>query len=361
MELIKLAERHIASYIGVKHALLTSMGRTALVIALKALGVGPGKSVIVPSFTCEVVVNAVKYCGAEPVFADVDPHTFNIDPEQIEAKTSRNTQAVIFIHCYGQPADVKEILEVAQKNDLFVIEDAAHSFGAEYHGSKVGVFGDVSIFSFTKNMDCSSGGALATDSDDLILKARNILKKFDTRENLVDRLRYATERRFVSFTRKERRFFASSRVINISRIDIVRKLMSQVSNKIPKVFEANDQIAAEVIEGLRTIDRNNKERRRRARNLTEIIGQYKIDGIQPPVEKEDRKHIYYLYALRVAKRKRLTKRLEKIERAVYWGLPWQCFYGRIARELSQQLVLLETNKDLSEEAYSLLISVLSSL
>jgi dTDP-4-amino-4,6-dideoxygalactose transaminase len=337
------------------------MGRTALVIALKTLGVGQGKSVIVPSFTCEVVVNAVKYCGAKPIFADVDPDTFNVRPEQIEAKISKNTQAVIFIHCYGQPADVNEILEVARKNDLFVIEDAAHSFGAEYHGSKVGIFGDVSIFSFTKNMNCSSGGALVTNSDDLILKARNFLKNFDTHGNLFGRLKHITERRLVGFTKKERRFFASSRLMSISRIDIVRKLMGKVSNKIPKVFKANDQIATEVIEGLKTIDKNNKERIRKARILTEIIGKFKIDGVQPPVEKEDRKHVYYLYALRVAKRKKLTKKLEKIERTVQWGLPWQCTYGRVARELSQQLVLLETNQDFSEKSYSMLISILSSL
>jgi len=361
MDVVRVAEHQVASYVGVKHALLTSMGRTALVVALKVLGIGSGKGVIIPSFTCEVVLNALKFCGATPIFVDVDPHTFNVDPKEVEAKITRDTHAILFINCYGQPAEIDDLLEVAQKNDLFLIEDAAHSFGAEYHGSKVGVFGDVSIFSFSKNMNCSSGGALATNSDDLMLKARNILEDLDAHENLVDRLRHTAERRLVGLARKERQFLSSSRLIDISRISIIRKLMCYASNKIPKVFYADNQIAAEVIESLKKIDRNNAERRKKARNLTDTISNLRIDSIQPPLEKDDRKHVYYLYALKVRKRKKLAKKLEEIEKNVYWGLPWQSPYGRVAKELSEHLVLLEMNQDLNEEASRLLISVLSSL
>jgi perosamine synthetase len=166
---IKKFEKSFAEYIGVKHALATSSCTGALHLSLVALGIGKGDEVIVPDISWIATASAVRYVDAEPVFADVLPDTWCIDPQDLESRITEKTKAIIPVHLYGQPANMQEILKVAKKHNLKVIEDAAPSIGAKYHGKHTGSFGDIAGFSFqgAKLIVTGEGGMLVTDNSEL--------------------------------------------------------------------------------------------------------------------------------------------------------------------------------------------------
>lgn len=166
---IKKFEKSFAEYIGVKHALTTSSCTGALHLSLVALGIGAGDEVIVPDISWIATASVVRYVGAEPVFADVLKDSWCIDPKSIENRITEKTKAIIPVHLYGQPADMQEVLRIAKKRNLKVIEDAAPSIGAEYNGKRTGSFGDISGFSFqgAKLMVTGEGGMLVTNNSDL--------------------------------------------------------------------------------------------------------------------------------------------------------------------------------------------------
>ncbi len=170
---IKKFEETFCDYIGVKHALTTSSCTGALHIALAALGIGPGDEVIVPDITWVATANAVVYVGATPVFADVDLDSWCMTPESFESLITEKTKAVIPVHLYGHPAPIEEIVKIARKHGLYIIEDAAPSVGAEWTGQKVGTFGDFAAFSFqgAKLAVSGEGGMLVTNNDELFAKA----------------------------------------------------------------------------------------------------------------------------------------------------------------------------------------------
>lgn len=175
-------ERRLSEYIGVKHALTCSSGTDALVIALMALGVEQGDAVFVPSFTFFATAEAVSLAGAEPVFVDSDPHTMNIDPESLECAVETTLsqgklkpRGVIPVDLFGLPADYERIRVVVEKHDLFILEDAAQGFGAEYKGHRACGLGDIGATSFfpAKPLGCyGDGGAVFTDDD--VLAARMV-------------------------------------------------------------------------------------------------------------------------------------------------------------------------------------------
>jgi len=165
-------EEDFSKYCDRKYGVSVSNGTVALHLALVVLGVGEGDEVIVPNFAFIAVANAVVYTGASVVAVDVEPDTWNIDPKKIEAKITKKTKAIIFVHTYGHPAEVDSILAIAKKYNLFVVEDAAEAHGAEYKGKKVGKFGDISCFSFygNKTITTGEGGMCLTDDDKLYKK-----------------------------------------------------------------------------------------------------------------------------------------------------------------------------------------------
>jgi dTDP-4-amino-4,6-dideoxygalactose transaminase len=160
-------EKEAAAFCGSEFAVGCGSGTDALVLALHALGVGPGDEVIVPPFTFFATASTVCRVGATPVFADIDPLTFNIDPAQIEAKLTRRTKAIIPVHLFGQCCDMNTIWEIAEDHQLFVVEDAAQSFGSEYHGRRCGTLGAVAAMSFypTKNLGALGDAGLVTTND----------------------------------------------------------------------------------------------------------------------------------------------------------------------------------------------------
>jgi dTDP-4-amino-4,6-dideoxygalactose transaminase len=160
-------EKESAAFCGTEFAVGCGSGTDALVLALHALGIGPGDEVIIPPFTFFATAGAVCRVGATPVFADIDPLTFNIDPDLIEAKVTRKTKAIIPVHLYGQCCDMDAIWEVAEEHQLYVVEDAAQSFGSEYRGRRCGSLGVVAAMSFypTKNLGALGDAGLVTTND----------------------------------------------------------------------------------------------------------------------------------------------------------------------------------------------------
>jgi len=165
-------EEEFAKYIGVDSAFSFGSGRMAFYAILKAMGIKGGDEIILPAYTCAVIPNAIIYCGAKPVYVDIDPKTFNMDVSKIEEKITFNTRAVIVQHMFGLPADMDKLITIAERYNLRIIEDCAQALGAEYKNKKVGSFGDAAFFSFEVSKVITTGwGGMAVTSDTLIQKA----------------------------------------------------------------------------------------------------------------------------------------------------------------------------------------------
>lgn len=172
-------EERFAAHVGAKYAVATISGTAALHLALRLLGIGPGDEVIVPALTFIATVNPVVYVGATPVVVDVDPLTWNIDPQQVEKAITRHTRAIIPVHLYGNPADMRRLREIAWRYNLYIIEDAAEALGATYEGQHVGTFGDIGIFSFNGNkvITTGGGGMLVTNNEEVAERARLLVNQ----------------------------------------------------------------------------------------------------------------------------------------------------------------------------------------
>ena len=285
---VEAFEREVAHYLGAEHAIGVASGTDALWLALKAVGVGPGDKVIVPGFTFGATASAVCNTGAEPVFVDIDPKTFNIDPEHVRdtleshPELQERVKAIIPVHLYGQPADMDEILLIAREYDLFVIEDAAQAIGAEYKGKKVGTLGHLGCFSFfpTKNLGAYGDGGLVTTND----------------EELADRVRLLR-------VHGARPKYYHHVVGTNSRLDALQAAILRV--KLPH------------LEGW------TRARQEHAAYYDERLAG--LGGIEIPYRAADRTHIYHQYTLRVGGRLRddLQQYLTEagIGTAVYYPTP----------------------------------------
>jgi len=167
-------EESFARFCGVKHAIATNNGTTALHLSLVALDLRPGDEVIIPTVTYIATANAVRYCGATPVLVDVEAATMNIDPAEIEGKITSKTKGIIPVHLYGHPAEMETVNAIARKHNLWVVEDAAEAHGAEVGGRKVGSISTCATFSFFGNkiVTTGEGGMVTTNSDALAQKLR---------------------------------------------------------------------------------------------------------------------------------------------------------------------------------------------
>jgi len=259
---VEAFEREIAHYLGAEHAIGVASGTDALWLALKAVGVGPGDKVIVPGFTFGATASAVCNTGAEPVFVDIDPRTFNIDPKHVREtleshpELQERVKAIIPVHLYGQPADMDEILALAREYDLFVIEDAAQAIGAEYKGKKVGTLGHLGCFSFfpTKNLGAYGDGGLVTTNDEELADRVRLLRVHGARPKYYHHL-----------------------VGTNSRLDALQAAILRV--KLPH------------LEGW------TRARQEHAAYYDERLAG--IEGIEIPYRAPDRTHIYHQYTLRV--------------------------------------------------------------
>jgi perosamine synthetase len=247
-------EERFAEYLGVKYVKTLSNGTIALYALLKALGIGPSDEVIVPDFSFIATASAVALAGGRPVFADIDLETYTISPDEVEARVSGRTKAVIVVHLYGHPADMDPVMEVARDKGLLVIEDCAQSHGATYKGIKTGSIGVGSAFSFyaTKNLTMGEGGAVATDSEEVA--------------NYVELLRNHGQ---------ERRYWHVSLGWN---------------------FRITNLQGAIGLAQLRKLDRMNERRREIAKIYNELLEEVS-DYVRTPIEKPWAKHVYHQYTI----------------------------------------------------------------
>ncbi len=166
-------EKRFADFQHAKHAVSVTSGTTALEISLRAMGIGCGDEVIVPAYTFMATVTAVLYVNAIPIFADIEPDTYTLDPKSVESVISDKTKCILPVHIAGRPADMDSLKKIARDNDLYILEDACQAWGSEWRGRRVGAIGNMGCFSFqsSKNVTSGEGGMIVTDDDDLYVKA----------------------------------------------------------------------------------------------------------------------------------------------------------------------------------------------
>ncbi|WP_310929111.1 DegT/DnrJ/EryC1/StrS family aminotransferase [Halogeometricum luteum] len=278
---VRRFESEFASYCGVDRGVATSNGTTALHAALRALGIGPGDRVLTTPFSFVATANAVRFCGATPVFADIHPETYNLDPRSVETALREDADgidAILAVHLYGLPSDVGRLRELADEYEIPLVEDAAQAHGAEYDGERVGRFGDAACFSFypTKNMTTGEGGMVVTDD-----------------ENVAERAA-----RFVNHGRDEEGAHA----------------------ELGHNFRLTNLAAAIGRVQLDKLDGYTEARRRHAATLDAAVADSEPVS---PVEPYGRRHVYHQYTVRCPNRSALRTHLESrgIGTGVYYPTP----------------------------------------
>lgn len=240
---------------GTRHVVATNNGTTALHLALVALGVGPGDEVVVPALTYIATANAVRYCGATPVFADVEPDTMNLDPAAVESRITPRTKVIIPVHLYGHPADMTAIMAIAQRHGITVVEDAAEAHGAQVEGRPVGSLAHVGVFSFFGNkiVTTGEGGAVTTDDDALAARLRLL------RGQGMD---------------PERRYWFPEVGFNYRMTNVAAAIGVGQLERIEQMLEQRRDVAA---------------------RYTELLGH--VEGVVLPIERPDARRVDWLYTV----------------------------------------------------------------
>jgi dTDP-4-amino-4,6-dideoxygalactose transaminase len=273
-------EEEIARLCGVAHGVGVGSGTDALVLALRSCGVGSGDEVILPPFTFVATGSAVSALGARPVFADIHPNTYNIDPAQLERRVTTRTRAIVVVHLYGLSADMDPIMEFARKKNIPVVEDAAQAVGAAYKGRRTGSLADVACFSFypTKNLGaCGDAGMLVTNSAERAARLRILRNHGQTGK------------------------YVSSEPGWNGRLDEIQAAILRVK--------------------LRHLAAWQRARQAHAAEYTRHFSQ--IPGIMPPLVPEGYEHVFHQYTIRVEERDKLQRVLaeKKIGSAIYYPVP----------------------------------------
>jgi len=326
-------EENFANFIGTRYSIATSNGTTALYLALLALDIGPGDEVITTPFSFIASANAILFTGAKPVFVDIDPKTFNLDPKLLSSKISQKTKAILPVHLYGLPSNMPEILRVAKKHQLLVVEDACQAHGAAIKRKKAGSFGNLACFSFyaTKNMTTGEGGIITTNS-----------------------LRLANKIKLLRSHGMKKRYYHTSIGYN---------------------FRMTDIAATMGIEQLKKLDAFNKIRRRNADRLSKALASTR--GIVLPESPDGYIHAYHQYTIRILKnfplsRASLLKKLEKagIEGLIYYpvSIHQQKAYRslghtetlRVAELASKEVLSLPIHPNVTVKDIDYIVSIITS-
>lgn len=271
-------EKEAASYLGAPYAVSCASGTDALHLAVLAAGIGPGDEVITTPFTFIATAEAICYAGATPVYVDIDPRSFNIDPALIEAAITPRTKAVIPVHLFGQPVDMPAIVAICRRHDLLLIEDCAQSFGASIDGRMTGSIGGMGCFSFfpSKNLGCYGDGGMITCATQAMADEIKVLRNHGSRERYHHHL--------IGYN---------------SRLDDIQAAILRVK--------------------LRRIDKFNAARRRVAHLYSDLLK----DVVSVPHEDARGVHVYHQYTILTDRRDQIMSRLseKQISSAVYYPIP----------------------------------------
>lgn len=272
-------EKEFAGYIGTKYAVAVASGTDALFLSLKALGIGEGDEVITTPLTFFATAEAISYTGAKPVFVDVDPMTHNIDPSKIEKAVTKRTKAVLPVHLWGLPADMAQVMEIANRHGLAVVEDCAQSAGAVYKGKKTGSFGAAGCFSFfpTKNLGCYGDGGMITTNDDNIYEKLKLLHLHGSKSRGVHEM--------IGYN---------------SRLDEIQAAILRIKLKRLDIWNAA-----------------------RRKNAEYYSSQFSKLGIKCPAEPSGTEHVYHQYTIETGEREKTIESLKAagVSAFVYYPNP----------------------------------------
>ena len=275
---VQALEQEIAAHLGVKNALSCASGTDALHLAIRAAGIGPGDEVITPTFTFIATAEAIRYVGATPVFVDIDPRTFNIDPQQVAKAINGKTRALLPVHLFGQPSDMPALTALAKQHNLLLIEDCAQSYGAKINDTATGGIGLAGCHSFfpSKNLGCYGDGGLVTTNDDELADIIRVLR------NHGSKVRYHHD--VIGYN---------------SRLDEIQAAILRVKMRHINNFNAN-----------------------RYRVAQEYTQQLK-DAVITPHEDGIGNHVYHQYTILSPKRDAIMKALadKQIASAIYYPIP----------------------------------------
>ncbi|MDF9745856.1 DegT/DnrJ/EryC1/StrS family aminotransferase [Natrinema salsiterrestre] len=313
-------ESRLEKVLDVKNALVVNSGTTALVAALKALGIGRGDEVIVPSFTFIATANAVRLVEAEPVFADIEPNTYGLDPNHVRTQITDDTAAILPVHCYGTSCQIDELCEIADEHDLSLVEDAAEALGAEFRGQKLGTFGDVAALSFCQNkiVATGEGGAVITDDDDLARRVRLYRSHGRTSENYFDS---STSGQYIDVG------------TNIRMGDLPAAIGCSQMDRLDDLITGRQQAASRLTESFR-----------------------EIQGLQPHTPMEEATHVYQLYTIELESRINRSNVIDtlaehEIASKIYWdpAIHETSYY----RKSKTKIPTLPVTEDISRRVLSL--------
>ena len=303
-EKVREFERKFAQFCNVKNAVCVSSGTAGIFLSLLALDIKHGDEVIIPSFSFVSTATPVIEVGAKPVFVDIEPRTYTVDPEKIREAVTKRTKAIMPVHLYGHPTNMDPIMEIAEENDIYVIEDACQAHGAEYKGRRVGGIGHVACFSFypSKNMTvCGDGGAVVTNNEEIAEIVRK-LRDHGRRDKYVFELKGYNLR-----------FNEIQAAIGIKQLE-----------KLPKWNEAR-------------------------RNIAKMYDQALKGLVTTPIEESWAKHVYHLYVIRNKKREELKEFLRRhgVSTLVHYPVPIH-MQPAITSVLGTQPALKNTEKFVGE-------------
>lgn len=325
---VKAFEQEVAEYLGAAHAVGLNSGTDALHLALRALDIGPGDEVITSTFSFIATAEAVSILGARPVFVDIDPRTYALDPRAVEEAITPRTRAIIPVHLYGTPASMIDVMSIARRHDLAVVEDCAQSIGATIDGKMTGTFGTISAFSFfpSKNLGaCGDAGMIVTDRADLADRVRS-LRAHGGRK----------------------KYYHEEVGLN-SRLDEIQAAILRVK--------------------LRHLEEWTQNRREIAARYNDALTG--ISGIQTPFEETGSRNVYHQYTIRTARRDALAEALKAdgITTMVYYPLPlhlqpaYAADGGKIgdcpnAEAAAESVLSLPISPDLTDEDQARVVSAI---
>lgn len=240
-------EEELCKWLGCKHTVAVNSGTSALDIAVASLEIEKGSEVITTPFTFMATSNCILYNGLKPVFADIKPDTYNIDPDEIKKKITPKTKAIIYTDYAGQPCDIDEIKEIAEDNNLYLIEDACHAIGAEFHGKKVGSFADLTVLSFhpVKHITTGEGGAVTTNNEELY-KRLKLLRNHGIDKEAKDRFgknaSYAYDMKLLGRNYRITDFQCALGISQLKKLDSFIKRRKEIVKIYNDEFEDIDEI-----------------------------------------------------------------------------------------------------------------------